>query len=334
MNTPDRFELCLEKIYPEAIQSWQQMTVFHSARWCEFQYKTLGISTQHAVIKKNEQIVAYLPFHYGGILTKKLHPGPAVASYAPSFITCDGMQLNGQIANTICSEFAEALAVTNPEFASETCVFNLPITDTFANYWANTVHTKARYDVRKSDKANITTEFNDGKSLHFFYELYWRRMQELGSPALPRSYFETMAALFAKNFRFAISFVNNRPVAASTLLSYEDIWLCHPWSVSATEARNISANYGHYRDIIKFAFDNAYKVFYLGSSLKDSNWSRIKKRFGGIENAVVHIDGRPKSHASQSRAVKMIQTSLNHMPAGLYKLIAPSLARLAIKEFG
>ena len=159
-------------------------------------------------------------------------------------------------------------------------------------------------------------------------------MQELGSPALPKKFFQLLPEYFAGDFHFAVSFKEDQPVAASTLLSHNNRWLGHPWSVSDSAFRNISVNYLHYRDLIKYAFDKEYTQFYLGPSLKNSNWSRIKLRFGAEESFAVRLDGKANTHAADSVWVQSAQFIISRLPGPVYKRTSPAIARIALRLLG
>lgn len=277
-------------------------------------------------------LVAYLPYRYGGLLGRKTRSGPAVASYSPGLIFDEKISRESVIIHQLLARrYGDATINSFSSINSSTSIFNLKLSGSFEAYWREEVHSKAKYDVRKADKHNIKTQFLGVEASSIFYSLYLKRMQELGSPALPIEFFKALARNFEKEFYFAVSFKGDYPVAASTLLGFQNRWIGHPWSISDSAFREFSVNYAHYRDLIKHAFEKGYAQFYLGPSLKNSNWSRIKLRFGGEESFAVRLDGQANSHPSESAMVQTVQSVITRLPAPIFRITSPKISKLALK---
>lgn len=289
--------------------------------------KAFGITTQHALICAGDTAIAYLPY-------QKTHFGPAIAHCSPGIIYRESIEPRVEFARFIAEKFPSAYVDSSKGENSSTSTFNLRLEESYDEYWNSRVHSKARYDVRKAAKHELRTEFLCDDAESIFYDLYLKRMRELGSPPLRLQFFSKMHEIFERDFCFAISFVGNKPVAASTLLMHNARWIAHPWSVSDSDFRHASVNYGHYNDLIKYAFDNEFENFYLGTSAKDSNWCRIKRRFGATEAYAVRADGGRDQHAAEKPLVKAAQRVIRNMPFSLYRRIGPSLGDLAIRLLG
>ena len=326
------YQLCLLDSYPKQVSGWPLTTPFHTEEWAELVKHALGIETMHAGLMDGNALVAYLPYQLRGILGRTIKSGPAIANYSPSLIFDE--RINQETAITQQLFARRHPDVTTNAFSSNnssTSIFNLDLNGSFEQYWEGRVQAKAKYDIRKADKHDIKTLFLDAEACDVFYTLYLKRMQELGSPALPKAFFELLSTYFKEDFFFAVSFKSDIPVAASTLLGFKRRWIGHPWSVSDSAFRGISVNYAHYRDLIKHAFESGYTEFYLGPSLRNSNWSRIKMRFGGQESFAVRVDGKANIHVSESAIVKTIQGIIAHLPASIFRLASPTITKLALK---
>lgn len=317
---------------PPEVSSWLSHTPFHSEQWSKLIHDILGIQTLHTIVVDGDKLVGYLPYYLGGVFNNRNRSGPAAANYCPAVIFDENIQRESAPLHQILSTRHPDTPLKSADGnKSSTSIFTIDIAGTFENYWTERVHAKARYDVRKAEKHAIRTEFLGSQACDIFYLLYIKRMRELGSPALPKIFFQLLAEYFEGDFHFAVSFKGNEPVAASTLLSDNNHWLGHPWSVSDSAFRSISVNYLHYRDLIKYAFEQKFSQFYLGPSLKNSNWSRIKLRFGGEESFVVRLDGKPNVHAADSALVQLAQFVISHLPAAVYKRASPAIAKIALK---
>lgn len=317
---------------PQEVLNWSTATPFHTEQWARLINQVFGIPTQHLGVTDGDTLVAYLPYRYGGVFGKNIRSGPVIANYSPNIIFNEKLRRESAIVHQLLARlYGDATINSSSSATSSTSIFNLNISGSFEDYWHSSVHAKAKYDVRKADKHHIETRFFGVEACGTFYSLYLKRMQELGSPALPLIFFESLAKFFEEDFSFAVSFKDGLPVAASTLMSVENRWIGHPWSVSDSAFRDLSVNYAHYRDLIKHAFEGGYTQFYLGPSLKNSNWSRIKLRFGGEESFAVRLDGRANHHPSESAMVQTAQTLLRKLPAPIFKRTSPLLTRLALR---
>ncbi|MGR8949337.1 MAG: GNAT family N-acetyltransferase [Gammaproteobacteria bacterium] len=319
------YRIEISQNFPSEIQHWDSATPFHTENWYEVVRGTFGIQTQHALITNNGEIVAYLPF-------SKSSTGPSVANYAPNLICAGSNPSQTEINQLLLPKFPATLITSDDGDNSSTSIFNLAIGVDFSDYWQNVVHQKARYDVRKGERKNVVTHFNHPDGHAIFSELYGKRMRELGSAAFGSNFFRLIKRVFGDEAFYAISFSDETPVAASLLLSHRGSWLGHPWSVSDSGYRRYSVNYTHYRDLVRFAYENNFRNFYMGPSLKQSNWARIKKRFGAREWFAVRIDGLRQRHPSESSIVSLSQAILRRTPYSLYRRVSPLLARWAIRH--
>ena len=324
-------ELTLESKLPSEIERWRSCTAFHSQKWVEFSERSLKLTVEHAVIRNGQQLVAYVPVIAAGAKKPHKRCGPALSGSVPQLIFSDETNtLLNEISTSLANAALTALVLGDSE-TSSTSAFRLDMTGTFEEYWSNRVSGKAKYDVRKSERESLTTEFLAANGLNEFYPLYLRRMQELGSPGFSLQFFRGMADVFDEELRFVITRKHDQVVAASALFTHAGHWMAHPWSVSHSGFRAASVNYGHYRDIIRYGFDNGYRVFSMGPSLRNSSWCRIKKRFGAIEKSVIRTDGLLLVHASQRLPVRLLGPLIKRCPPALYRLYAPWLANLALR---
>ena len=254
-------ELTLEPKLPLEIERWRSCTAFHNQKWVEFSEHSLDLTVEHAVIRNGRQLVAYVPVIAAGAKNSHKRCGPALSGSVPQLIFSDefNARLN-EISACLASAALNALVLGDSDM-SRSSAFRLDMTGTFEEYWSNRVRSKAKYDVRKSERESLTTEFLAADGLNEFYPLYLRRMQELGTSGFSLQLFRDMAAVFDEELRFVITRKRDQVVAASALFTHAGRWMAHPRSVSHSGFRSASVNYGHYRDIIRYGFDNGYGVF-------------------------------------------------------------------------
>jgi len=328
----DAVEVTIGSELPPEVENWHSCSPFHTQKWANFTEHTMGLPVGHALITADQRIAGYVPIITRPTPSKLKKCGPLVAGTVPQLIFSDDSteQLEKGIRLALCEAAISALVLGNDE-TSSTSGFILNLTGSFEDYWSETVSAKAKYDVRKSERESLKTTFLGAQGLNSFYPLYLRRMRELGSPGLSKKIFSSMAETFNKELQFAVTKSGDEIVAASILFSHKGRWMGHPWSVSHSEFRGTSVNYGHYRDIIRYGFDHGFSVFSMGPSLANSPWCPIKRRFGALEYPIVCTDGLPVIHATQRLSVRLIGGLIKRSPPALYRLYAPWLAAVASK---
>ena len=213
-------ELTLEPKLLLEIERWRSCIAFHNQKWVEFSEHSLDLTVEHAVIRNGRQLVAYVPVIAAGAKNSHKRCGPALSGSVPQLIFSDGFNARlNEISACLASAALNALVLGDRE-TSRTSAFRLDMTGTFDEYWSNRVRSKAKYDVRKSERESLTTEFLAADGLNEFYPLYLRRMQELGTPGFSLQLFRDMAAVFDEELRFVITRKRDQVVAASALFTY------------------------------------------------------------------------------------------------------------------
>lgn len=322
------YEVCITDTFPREIEDWDACTTFHTRAWFDVGTGCFNTRSAHLVVRANKAVVAYLPVvprRFG----HNVIAGPVQSGHAPQLIFADGIDSDKAAICRRVAARAPGTRVLGTHEASSVTAFSLALSGTFEDYWQTRVSSKAKYDVRKSERATLVTRITDESGLAAFYPLYVRRMHELGSPAMGLGVFQAMSARLGEAMRFAVTTLDSTVVAASVVLLHRSRWMAHPWSVSHADFRHLSVNYGHYRDLVRFGFENGYRQFSMGPSLADSPWCRIKIRFGAVPSPVVRLDGKPFSHASQRLPVRIAGYLIKRSPRPLYDAAAPWVAALA-----
>lgn len=326
-------EVRLTDTFPDEIEAWQSCTAFHSRGWNAVAAQCFNAQTVHLIVGAGNQTVAYLPV-VAGRFARKSKAGPIQSSHAPQLIFADGTHdLHEELARLVAARVPDARILGTSE-TSSTSAFTLNLSGTFADYWRERVSAKAKYDVRKSEREELVTRLECESGLVAFYPLYLRRMRELGSPAIGQRVFRAMSAQLGDAMRFAVTTLDGNVVAASVVLLHRGRWMAHPWSVSHSDFRRLSVNYGHYRDLIRFGFEHGYETFSLGTSLANSPWCRIKQRFGAQAAPVIRLDGKPFIHASQRIPVRIAGSVIKRLPRRVFETASPWIAALGSRLLG
>src|SRR5690606_32926471 len=88
----------------------------------------------------------------------------------------------------------------------------LPLPEDTEALWRDTFRAKLRSQIRRPIKEGMETRVGPEQLLPF-YEVFSRNMRALGTPVLPRAFFERLARVFADEVVFAATYHQGIPVA-------------------------------------------------------------------------------------------------------------------------
>jgi serine/alanine adding enzyme len=197
--------------------------------------------------------------------------------------------------------------------------------------WDTTLRAKLRSQIRRPVKEGMVFRCGVGE-LHSFYQVFARNMRDLGTPVLPRAFFEKVADTFGPRVLFAAVYTKaGVPVAGACCF----VWrkeLEAMWASSLKEFNHLSPNMLLYCRLMEYAIDHGIEVFNFGRSSPDGGTHRFKKQWGG--------DDIPLPWASWSREpsigvpspdrpmYRLAITAWRHLPAGVANRLGPVFARM------
>jgi serine/alanine adding enzyme len=145
---------------------------------------------------------------------------------------------------------------------------------------------KLRAQVKRPLKEGYVTRVDGPGGYGLFYPLLVRKWHELGSPVLPRAFFERLGAVFGDDVAYSIVEKNGQPVAAGALLrSGERVEI--PWAASLREHDRFGVNMLAYWTAIEFAVARGARVFDFGRSTPGTGNARFKLQWGASESTLV-----------------------------------------------
>ena len=138
---------------------------------------------------------------------------------------------------------------------------------------------KLRSQVRRPAKEGVTVRFGEDQVAPF-YRVFARHMRDLGTPVLPRRFFEAMARQFGDDAWFACAWFGDRPVACGAGM----IWRGESemiWASSLREVSRLAPNMLLYWTAIEHAIARGCQVFNFGRCTPGSGTHRFKQQWGG-----------------------------------------------------
>jgi serine/alanine adding enzyme len=197
--------------------------------------------------------------------------------------------------------------------------------------WQDTIRAKLRSQIRRPTKEGMT--FRSGVSeLRSFYKVFSRNMRDLGTPVLPRSFFEGASSAFGSAVLFATVYARNGlPVAAACCLLWRDE-LEVTWASSLREFNHQSPNMLLYFRLMEDAVERGVRVFNFGRCSPGGSTHRFKQQWGG-EDVPLPWPSWPggastRVPSAERPLYRLAVEAWRRLPLVITNRLGPTLARL------
>lgn len=187
---------------------------------------------------------------------------------------------------------------------------------------------KLRSQVRRPAKEGVEVRFGP-EQLASFYAVFARHMRDLGTPVLPRRFFEQVAAHHGANAWFAVAWLGRQPVAGGAGLRFGSEFEI-TWASSLREFNALSPNMGLYWAFLERASREGCSVFNFGRCTPDSGTHRFKKQWGGQDVPLFWYQHGPASvtpSPDQGGMLGLGPRLWRHLPVRVATALGPSIVR-------
>jgi serine/alanine adding enzyme len=137
---------------------------------------------------------------------------------------------------------------------------------------------KLRSQIRRPQKEGVTVRFG-ADQVEPFFRVFSRHMRDLGTPTLPRYFFEQVAARFADDSWFACAWYEGEPVAAGAGFRWGTEFEM-TWASSLTAFNRIAPNMLLYWEFMQRAVTEGVTLFNFGRCTPDGGTHRFKRQWG------------------------------------------------------
>jgi FemAB-related protein (PEP-CTERM system-associated) len=148
--------------------------------------------------------------------------------------------------------------------------------------WKKGLKAKVRSQIRRPMKEGMEARFGTAE-LDSFYDVFSRTMRELGTPVLPRAFFETVATELASQVVFCTVLHSGRPVAAGCGFHWDGEFEI-TWAGALRELSRLAPNMLLYWSLIEDAIGRGARAFNFGRCSPDSGTHRFKRQWGGEDH--------------------------------------------------
>jgi len=208
---------------------------------------------------------------------------------------------------------------------------HLPLPASVEELWKNTFRPKLRAQIRRPMKEGMVFRAG-GEELDAFYAVFARNMRDLGTPVMPKAFFERARAAFGEQVLFAtVSTPEGNAVAGACCL----LWrreLEVTWASSLREFNHLSPNMLLYGRLMEEAIARDIGLFNFGRSTVGASTHRFKQQWGGRDVPLPwptwSRDSGSGVPSTDSPLLKMATIAWRHLPLGVANRLGPFLVRM------
>lgn len=205
----------------------------------------------------------------------------------------------------------------------------LPLPATTEALWSDTFRAKLRSQIRRPMKAGMTTRFG-ADQLEPFYEVFTRNMRDLGTPVLPRAFFERIARVLGDQVEFCTVWLGDQPVASGCGFVWNDEFEI-TWASSLREHNRSAPNMLLYCAFMERMIEREVKVFNFGRCTPGGGTHKFKLQWGGVDEPLPWSQWSPTgvdATPSPERPIFQAATAVwQRLPLAVANRLGPLLAR-------
>ena len=143
---------------------------------------------------------------------------------------------------------------------------------------------KLRSQIRRPAKEGVTVRFGSDQ-VEPFYEVFSCHMRDLGTPTLPRRFFQAIADRFPVESWFGCAWLGEEPVACGAGFRWGDEFEM-TWASALAKYNRIAPNMMLYWAFMERAIAARVQLFNFGRCNPDSGTHRFKRQWGSRDEAL------------------------------------------------
>ena len=124
-----------------------------------------------------------------------------------------------------------------------------------------------------------------------FFAVFSRHMRDLGTPTLPRSFFEQIAARFVDDSWFGCAWYEGQPVACGAGFRWGAEFEM-TWASSLAEFNRIAPNMLLYWEFMQRAVAEGVSVFNFGRCTPNGGTHKFKRQWGSRRRGALVVPAR------------------------------------------
>jgi serine/alanine adding enzyme len=194
--------------------------------------------------------------------------------------------------------------------------------------WRTGFRAKLRSQIKRPMSAGMETHFG-ADQLDAFYQVFARNMRDLGTPVLPRRFFERIAATFPEQVIFGVVRHQGRPIGAGCgFLWREEFEIT--WASTLREYNPLSPNMLLYWRMMEQAIERGAQRFNFGRCSPGSSTHRFKLQWGGVEVPLPWLQWPRREDGAAAGAdgqlLQFVAQSWRRLPLPVANLVGPAIS--------
>ena len=261
-------------------------TFFHQSGWKEVVERAFGHSTYYLYAEKNGKVTGILPL----VHIKSLLFGNALVSNA--FCVYGGIVANDESTHQELDKeacrLAEELAVDYLEMRNRVQqIPNRPRKDLYVTFRKEldseeeknlqAIPRKQRAMVRKGIKAGLKSVIDE--DIERFFAAYSESVRNLGTPVLPKKYFQILRDVFKQQCEILTVELNGQLISSVMNFYFRDEVLPY-YGGGTAYARAVKGNDYMYWEVMRRAVEKQVKIFDYGRSKIGTGSYKFKRHWG------------------------------------------------------
>ncbi|MCP4395691.1 MAG: FemAB family PEP-CTERM system-associated protein [bacterium] len=277
-----------EQLWDRYVSKAPASALYHLSGWKRVIEETFKHKTFYLYARQGEYIVGILPlvflksvlfgkffvsmpfFNYGGLIADNAQIRQALLDKAVTIARREG-------AAYIELRHTENFELNLPTKSSKVLMI-LDLPETSDELWKR-FKSKLRSQIRRPEKEGFLVKFGQLDELDSFYEVFARKMHELGTPVYSTRLFENILTEFPETAHICTVYAEDQAIASGFTVGCKDM-LQIPWASTIRAYDRFGSNMMLYWNILKFACEQGYSRFDFGRSTPNEGTYRFKKQWG------------------------------------------------------
>jgi len=320
------------------VASLPESTFCHLAGWREIMTDVLGHDTAFAVARDREgdcqgvlplvrvrspllgDYLVSMPFLNAG--------GPIGSQAAVAALLKNAAALARRLGVDLLELRTRVLVPSSLRVTQRKITVLLQLPPSAEELWAAFPATRRR-QIRHAMKEGVEAQFGAAQ-VDAFYEVFARNMRDLGTPVLPRAFFERIAALFPNSVVFGAVYRGAQPLAAGCGFVWRDEFEL-TWVSALRSHRRLAANMLLYSSFMQHMISRGVRVFDFGRCTPGGGTHEFKRQWGGVDVPLPWLQWSPRQLTAPptlDRPVFRVASAVwRRLPLAVANRVGPVIAR-------
>ncbi len=193
-----------------------------------------------------------------------------------------------------------------------------------AKLWSR-LPSKVRSQVRRPQKAGLVARFG-ADQLRAFYDVWSQNMRDLGTPVLPRRFFETIQQAMPQRFVLGCIYRDNVPVAAGAGFVFCGEFEI-TWASSLRRYSREAPNMLLYWEFMSHAIERGARRFNFGRCTPGEGTHRFKEQWGGETLPLPWLSQPAATNGRPGRIAHAASAAWQRLPLPVANALGPAVAR-------